>query len=166
MYRGRCSSCRPAQSSLWLQRKWHRTEPHGVRRNKQHLSRIGPFFFFSFSLYKWLNLYPEYLKATFHFSSLWIVRCTYTYWGAWHWAVFYVRGEGRELFCREIHPNPTGFFLGGGSIRPPGDQSDWGLLSDSFYLKLDLRQTLKKKEKKKRRRERGRRKARKRKKKI
>ena len=26
-------------------------------------------FFFSFSLYKWLNLYTEYLKATFYFSS-------------------------------------------------------------------------------------------------
>ena len=35
------------------------------------------------------------------------------------------------------------------STRTPRDQSDWGLFSDLFYLKLALRQTLKKKKKKK-----------------
>lgn len=37
-------------------------------------------------------------------------------------------------------------------MRTPRDQSDWGLFSDFFYLKLALRQTLKKKKKKERKR--------------
>lgn len=138
MYRGRCSPRGPAQSSHWHQRKWHRTEPHGVRRNKQHLIRIGPYFFFSFSLYNWLNSYTEYLKATFHFGSLLIVRHTCTYWGARHWTAYYVGGKGRGLCCREIHPNPnpTFFLVYRIPKRPKG--LEW--LSRLFYLKLALRQ--------------------------
>ena len=55
------------------------------------------------------------------------------------------------MCCREIRSNPTSF-LGVLSTRTPRDQSDWGLFSDLFYLKLALRQTLKKKKKRKKKR--------------
>ena len=56
------------------------------------------------------------------------------------------------MCCREIRSNPTSF-LGVLSTRTPRDQSDWGLFSDLFYLKLALRQTLKKKKKGRRKEE-------------
>lgn len=73
--------------------------------------------FFSFSLYKWLNLQTEYVMSTFHSSGLWIVRCTYTYWGARRWTAFY-RREGRGCVLEKSIPIPCFPW----SARPPRDQ--------------------------------------------